>query len=296
MGQQFNRATEDGPPRGRKPDWLKVRAIGGPRFGQVSALLKEYGLNTVCQAANCPNRGECFGRGTATFLILGPICTRNCRFCDVPGGTPVKPDATEPARVALAARRLGLRHVVVTSVTRDDLPDGGAGQFAGCIEELRRRLPQCTVEVLTPDFKGVPRGLDIVMSARPDVFNHNVETVERLYPEVRPAADYRRSLQLLQRARREFGAVTKSGLMVGLGETRDELTSAFVDLAEHSVTILTIGQYLSPSSDHLPVVRYVPPEEFELLGRLARDAGIPNVQSGPLVRSSYRADRFSPDS
>ncbi len=279
----------------RKPSWLKVTAFGGSDFNRVSSLLKTYGLNTVCQEANCPNRGECFNRGTATFLILGPLCTRNCRFCDVRPGRPPQPDPDEPYRVAEAARQLALTYVVVTSVTRDDLPDGGAGQFAATIRAIREALPKSRVEVLTPDFKGVVRALDIVMAAKPDVFNHNLETVPRLYADVRPGADYRRSLKLLSDARLRFGAMTKSGVMVGLGETSEELQKVFDDLAANHVSLLTIGQYLSPSRDHLPVERYVPPEEFDALAEMAKSSGIKKVFSAPLVRSSYHADEQSAD-
>jgi lipoic acid synthetase len=277
----------------RKPAWLKVSGFGGTEFNEVTGLLRQHGLNTVCQAANCPNRGECFNRGTATFLILGPLCTRNCRFCDVRPGQPLPPDPGEPQRVAEAALTLKLRHVVITSVTRDDLRDGGAGQFAETIRCVRRLLPESKVEVLTPDFRGVPEALRVVMDAGPDIFNHNLETVPRLYPTVRPGADYRRSLDLLCAARERFSAVTKSGLMVGLGETVDELDEVFADLAAVGVPMLTIGQYLAPSKDHLPVERYVPPEEFEHLGDRARALGIPRVFSAPLIRSSYLADKLA---
>ncbi len=280
--------SEDRPQR--KPPWLKVTGFSGVGYDGVTGLLKQYGLNTVCQSANCPNRGECFNRGTATFLILGPLCTRNCRFCDVRSGKPESFDPSEPSRVAAAALKLRLRHVVVTSVTRDDLPDGGAMQFAETVRAIRMHLPDSTIEVLTPDFKGVPDALGVVMAARPDVFNHNLETVPRLYNTVRPGADYRRSLDLLRAAHDRYDAVTKSGLMVGLGETTDELKEVFDDLAANRVSMLTIGQYLSPSREHLPVVRYVPPEEFEELAELARAEGIRKVFAGPLVRSSYLAD------
>jgi lipoic acid synthetase len=279
----------------RKPSWLKVKAFGGQRFNDVSLILRERGLFTVCQEANCPNRGECYNRGTATFLILGPRCTRNCAFCDVSPGRPAPVNEREPQMVAEAASIMKLKHVVVTSVTRDDLADGGAGQFAQTIREIRRRLPECTIEVLTPDFKGSLESLDMVMQAGPDIFNHNVETVPRLYPEVRPSADYQRSLDLLETAATEYKARTKSGLMVGLGETRDELISVFHDLAAHKVTMLTIGQYLAPSPDHHPVIRYVPPDEFDDLAGLAREAGIAKVFAGPLVRSSYLADSMVGD-
>jgi len=274
----------------RKPPWLKVTGFSGVAYDGVRGLLKQYGLNTVCQSANCPNRGECFNRGTATFLILGPLCTRNCRFCDVPSGKPKPPDPSEPSRVAAVALKLKLRHVVITSVTRDDLPDGGARQFAETVRGIRRHLPESTIEVLTPDFKGTPAALEVVMAAAPDVFNHNLETIPRLYETVRPGADYQRSLDLLREAHDRYGAITKSGLMLGLGETIDELKEVFEDLAENQVSMLTIGQYLSPSREHLPVVRYVPPEEFDELAEVARSVGIRRVFSGPLVRSSYLAD------
>jgi len=274
----------------RKPPWLKVTGFSGAGYDGVTGLLKQYGLNTVCQSANCPNRGECFNRGTATFLIMGPLCTRNCRFCDVPSGKPKPLDPSEPSRVAAAALKLKLRHVVVTSVTRDDLPDGGAKQFADTVRAIRGHLSDSTIEVLTPDFKGAPDALGVVIAAGPDIFNHNLETIPRLYETVRPGANYYRSLDLLREAHDRYGAVTKSGLMVGIGETTDELTKVFEDLAANGVSMLTIGQYLSPSKEHLPVVRYVPPEEFDELAALGRSAGIRKVFSGPLVRSSYLAD------
>lgn len=280
--------SEDNPRK--KPAWLKVTGFTGAGYEGVRGLLKQYGLNTVCQAANCPNRGECFNRGTATFLILGPNCTRNCRFCNVTPGKPKPPDPSEPSRIAAAALKLKLRHVVITSVTRDDLPDGGARQFAETIRAIRGHLPESTIEVLTPDFKDVPDALDIVMAAQPDVFNHNIETVPRLYGEARPGADYHRSLALLLEAHDRFGAFTKSGLMMGLGERTDEIKEVFADLAANQIEMLTIGQYLSPSKEHLPVSRYVPPEEFDSLAELARAMGIRKVFSGPLVRSSYLAD------
>jgi lipoyl synthase len=281
---------------GRKPPWLKVSGFSGHQFEQVSHLLKAYGLNTVCQAANCPNRGECFNRGTATFLIMGPLCTRNCRFCDVPPGVPGELDPGEPLRVAQAAAELKLRHVVITSVTRDDLPDGGAGQFVQVVSEIRRLLPKATVEILTPDFKGVDNAAELMIGARPDVFNHNLETVPRLYPRVRPGADYGRSLELLRQVGEGSDFATKSGLMLGLGETIGELQAVFDDLSAAAVSILTMGQYLAPSREHYPVQRYVPPEEFEQIGLMARQAGIRRVFSAPLVRSSYRADEAMGDS
>ncbi len=279
-------------PLHRKPDWLRVTGFNGHRFEQVSRLLRRLGLNTVCQAANCPNRGECFNRGTATFLILGPTCTRNCRFCDVPTGRPATPDPEEPQRVARAARELQLKHVVVTSVTRDDLPDGGAAHFARTVAAIRKLQPTATVEILTPDFQRAPDAIDIILGEPPDVFNHNLETVPRLYHTVRPGADYRLSLELLRTVRNRSKIRTKSGLMVGLGETRRELRNVFADLAETGVSLLTIGQYLAPSSDHLPVDRYVPPDEFRDMRNEAKSTGISHVFSAPLVRSSYRADQY----
>jgi len=277
----------------RKPEWLKVKAFVGSNYSEVSSLIHEFGLDTVCQQANCPNRGECFNRRTATFLIMGHLCTRNCRFCNITTGRPQPLDPKEPEMVARASQRLNLRHVVVTSVTRDDLPDGGAGHFAETIRQIRKFLPNCKVEVLTPDFRSASNALNIVMDARPDIFNHNLETVPRLYSLVRPGADYGRSLALLKRAREEFDAVTKSGLMVGVGENRDELRHVFEDLAANQVSMLTIGQYLSPSKKHLPVQRYVSPEEFNEYAVEANRAGIKKVFSAPLVRSSYMADVIS---
>ncbi len=274
----------------RKPEWLKVKAFSGESYARVTALLRGLGLQTVCQEANCPNRGECFNRGTAVFLIMGPRCTRNCSFCDVASGPPAPLDSTEPVRVAEASERLQLKHVVVTSVTRDDLADGGAEHFAATIRELRLRLPNATIEVLTPDFRGSESSLRTVLAERPDIFNHNVETVPRLYSGVRPGADYRRSLDLLCRAHEIGPSITKSGIMVGLGETADELKTQFTDLAGAGVSILTIGQYLAPSKDHHPVIRYLHPDEFVDLEKEARTAGIATVVSGPLVRSSYLAD------
>jgi len=277
----------------RKPDWLKVSAFTGDGYRRVDRMLSGYRLNTVCQAANCPNRGECFNRGTATFLILGPLCTRNCRFCDIATGRPAPVDPEEPARLAEMAEKLGLKHIVVTSVNRDDLPDGGAAHFAETIRQIRKRLPAASVEILTPDFRNAPQAVDVIIEARPAVFNHNLETVPRLYRSVRPGARYERSLKLLSEIQRRSGIITKSGLMLGLGERHDELLRVFNDLAEIGVSILTMGQYLAPSKDHHPVVRYVPPDEFTLLGAEALKAGIKKVISGPLVRSSYRADDFA---
>ena len=276
----------------RKPPWLRVKPFNGTQFEEVSHLLHDYGLSTVCQAANCPNRGECFNRGTATFLILGPSCTRNCRFCNIQTGKPAAVDPGEPERLARMARDLKLRHVVVTSVTRDDLADGGASQFAEVVAQIRRFLPEATVELLTPDFRGSREAAEVVIDAGPDVFNHNVETVPRLYREVRPGAAYGRSLELLSYVADRSEIITKSGIMVGLGETERELLELFDDLVGAGVKILTIGQYLAPSREHYPVVRYVPPDDFERLREAALQAGLRQVLSAPLVRSSYHADEF----
>jgi lipoic acid synthetase len=274
----------------RKPAWLKVKAFTGTGYDSVNRLLKRHGLNTVCQAANCPNRGECFNRGTATFLILGPVCTRNCRFCNIQTGKPAPPDPDEPRRIAGAALEMQLKHVVITSVTRDDLPDGGAVQFAETVRLLRRCLPKATIELLTPDFSGSQKAWQTIMESSPDVFNHNVETVPLLYPLVRPGAEYQRSLRLLRWMHENSEVVTKSGLMVGMGESSEELKAVFADLARSRVSILTIGQYLAPSKQHFPVVRYLPPDEFVRLAEEAKRSGIPTVVSAPLVRSSYQAD------
>jgi lipoic acid synthetase len=254
---------------------------------RVGSLLSELHLNTVCREAGCPNRNECFGKGTATFLILGRTCSRNCRFCDITHGTPVPVEADEPARVAEAAKRLALRFVVVTSVTRDDLPDGGAAHFAATIGELKAVGVE-GVEVLTPDFQGNAEALGVVLAEKPDVFNHNVETVPRLYSVARPQANYRRSLEVLKNASRR-GAITKSGIMVGLGELPHEVVQVLHDLLWSGVSILTIGQYLSPSREHLPVVEFVSPARFDLYREVALDLGFKAVASGPFVRSSYAA-------
>ncbi len=284
----------------RMPRWLK-RPLATP--GQVEAvteLLDELHLNTVCSSARCPNRGECFSSGTATFLVMGDACTRACRFCAVETREPLPLDPEEPGHVAEAARRMGLEHVVVTMVTRDDLPDGGAAHMAAVVEALHETLPGSTIEVLTSDFAGRMESVDLVMEAGPDVFNHNLETVPRLYAEVRPAADYGRSLAVLERAKeaavravREGRAVaevpTKSGLMLGLGEERSEVLEVLSDMREAGVTMLTLGQYLRPSPDHLPVSRFVEPSEFAELGEEAERMGFCAVASAPFVRSSYHA-------
>jgi lipoyl synthase len=276
----------------RKPPWLKVRAPGGPHYLRLKALMREQNLHTVCEEARCPNIGECWEDRTATFMILGDVCTRRCGFCAVSHGRPTWEDWGEPDRVGGTVARMGLAHVVVTSVNRDDLADGGAGIFARTIAAIRREAPGCRVEVLIPDFQGSSTALEIVLEARPDVLNHNVETVPRLYREVRPGARYERSLELFVRARRHPTApVTKSGIMLGLGETSDELRAAMTDLRAAGVQLLTLGQYLRPSLAHLPVARYVPPEEFATLAAVGEALGFRHVEAGPLVRSSYHAKK-----
>jgi lipoic acid synthetase len=267
------------------------RPLSAPgRSAEVSHLLEELGLNTVCSSAKCPNRGECYAAGTATFMVLGTECTRNCRFCAVEPGRPAPPDAGEPSRVAEAAERMGLRHVVVTMVTRDDLPDGGAAHVAATVGAVRERVPAAAVEVLVSDFGGDEAAIDAVAVARPDVFNHNVETVPRLYPAVRPQAGYPRSLRVLARAKETApGLPTKSGLMVGLGEAPGEVEDVLRDLRAAGVDVVTIGQYLRPSAAHLPVAEFVPPETFERYAATARALGFAGVASAPFVRSSYHA-------
>jgi lipoic acid synthetase len=283
------------PFRSRKPPWLKVKAPGGPTYRHIERLMRSKALHTVCEEANCPNIGECWERGTATFMILGDTCTRRCGFCNVKSGVPGVVDRAEPLRVAHAVDQMGLRHCVVTSVDRDDLPDLGAGAFAATIRAIRRRAPGCAVEVLTPDFRGQEMPLARVIDARPDVFNHNVETVPRLYPRARRGSDFRRSCRVLQNAKRmDPGIVTKSGLMVGLGESMEEMLEALTLLRQHDVQVLTVGQYLRPSEQHLPVVRYWTPEEFARMEREAYALGFESVASGPLVRSSYHADEQVP--
>ncbi|WP_338825777.1 Lipoyl synthase 2 [Moorella thermoacetica] len=278
----------------RMPPWLHKRL---PASGDIEAtrrLLADLHLNTVCQSARCPNQGECFASRTATFMILGNTCTRNCRFCAVEYGQPEAIDEDEPRRVAEAARRLGLKHIVVTSVTRDDLPDGGAGHFAATITALRQALPGAYIEVLTPDFRGSRAALAAVARARPDIFNHNVETVPRFYPDVRPQADYRRSLDVLKQMKELDATIyTKSGLMVGVGESREEVLAVMADLRAVNCDILTIGQYLRPSPRHLEIKEYVPPETFTWYAQKGREMGFLYVAAGPYVRSSYHAAEFS---
>lgn len=284
-------------PKRRLPSWLKRRIPAGAKLHEVTALLAELKLTTVCDGAHCPNRGECYARGTATFMILGERCTRNCRFCAVEPGHLGPPRADEPAAVAEACRRLGLRYVVITSVTRDDLPDGGAAHFARTIEAVRAAGPDARVEVLTPDFLGDTAAIDTVLAARPDVFNHNVETVPRLYADVRPQADYRRSLEVLAHAGRHGGdRLTKSGLMVGLGETADEVRQVMADLRGVGCDVLTIGQYLAPSTAHVPVARFVEPAEFDRWRDDGHAMGFAAVAAGPFVRSSYHAEDVFRDS
>ncbi len=274
----------------RKPPWLKRRLPTGPVYGTVCHTLGTRRLHTVCQEAQCPNQWECFSNKTATFLILGARCTRRCRFCAVAHGPQGPPDPDEPARLAEAAAEMGLEYVVVTSVTRDDLPDGGAGIFAATIRAVRQRVPQARIEVLIPDFKGSTQALHRVLEARPDVLNHNLETVPRLYATVRPEADYRRSLALLQASRVRAPSIpTKSGLMLGLGETDDEIRQSLADLAAADCRMVTLGQYLQPSPDHLPVATFVTPEAFEGWRREALALGFDQAACGPLVRSSYQA-------
>lgn len=275
----------------KKPDWLKVKIEGDYNTADVRNVLTKFSLNTVCKEANCPNRMECYNRKTATFMILGKVCTRNCTFCNVTKGSPEEVNSQEPINVAKAVKELNLRHVVVTSVTRDDLPDGGAGHFADTIKEIKKLNPEVTIEVLIPDFKGDKSSLYKVVEAKPNIINHNVETVPRLYSKVRPMADYQRSLELLNEVKNMDSTIlTKSGLMVGLGETYDEVIEVFKDLRKVDCDILTVGQYLSPSSKHHPVIEYVHPDVFKLYKDAAYGMGFKFVASSPLVRSSYHAD------
>jgi lipoic acid synthetase len=273
-----------------RPAWIRARAPQGPGYERLKALVDGLELHTVCEEARCPNLGECWSRGTATFMILGDVCTRACGFCAVKTGLPgAPPDTDEPRRVAFAVARMGLRHAVVTSVNRDDQKDGGAGIFAATIAAIRERVPGCAVEVLIPDFKGRWDALQVVLDARPDVLNHNVETVPSLYRTVRAGAGFQRSLELLRRSR-EQGLLTKSGIMVGLGEDAEELRDTIVAIRSAGTQILTIGQYLRPSAQHLPVLRYYTPHEFDELRTFALGLGYSHVESGPLVRSSYHAE------
>ncbi len=277
----------------KKPSWIRVKAgSNATRFAEVKDILRDHHLHTVCEEATCPNIGECFGKGTATFMILGDLCTRRCPFCDVGHGKPLPPDPEEPAKLAETVAALKLRYVVITSVDRDDLRDGGAQHFADCIRAIRAASPATKIEILVPDFRGrMEIAVDILTATPPDVFNHNLETVPRLYKQARPGADYDHSLKLLQAFKAKNPAVpTKSGLMVGLGETDEELLQVLRDLRTHDVEMLTVGQYLAPSKDHLPVLRYVPPETFAMYEREALAMGFAHAACAPLVRSSYHAD------
>jgi len=276
-----------------KPEWIRVRVSQSERFREVKRVLREAQLHTVCEEASCPNIGECFGNGTATFMVLGDLCTRRCPFCDVAHGRPQPPDPMEPQHLADTVARLGLKYVVITSVDRDDLRDGGAGHFAECIRAVRQQSPRTRIEVLTPDFRGRSTiALDILAADPPDVMNHNLETVPRLYRQARPGADYGHSLQLLQSFKQRRPDVpTKSGLMLGLGESDDEVLKVLDDMRVHDIDMLTIGQYLQPRPGNLAVQRYVTPEQFEAIARRARAMGFAHVACGPLVRSSYHADQ-----
>jgi lipoic acid synthetase len=278
----------------RKPSWIRVRAGSeSGRYGEIKRILRERSLHTVCEEASCPNIGECFGKGTATFMILGDICTRRCPFCDVAHGKPLPPDADEPRHLAETIAALGLRYVVITSVDRDDLRDGGARHFVDCIRAVREASPQIVIETLVPDFRGrLETALEVLGAGLPDVFNHNLETVPRLYKQVRPGADYAHSLQLLGQFKQRYpGIPTKSGLMVGLEETDEEIVGVMRDLRAHDVEMLTIGQYLQPSGGHLPVARYVQPEVFQRFEQTALELGFAHAACAPMVRSSYHADR-----
>jgi lipoyl synthase len=274
----------------RKPSWLKVKAPGGENYRNIKSLMRDLGLHTVCEEARCPNIGECWEHKAATFMILGDVCTRNCAYCAVAHGTPAPYDPVEPVRLAEAVATMGLEHVVITSVDRDDLANGGAEAFAGCVREIRKRLPNTSVEVLIPDFKGSEQALQIVMDARPDILNHNLETIDRLYRLARPGGRYRRALDLLANARRMVpDGLTKSGIIVGMGEDWDELIEAMRDLRRSDVNILTLGQYLRPSASHLPVARYYTPDEFAELKDVGLELGFSHVEASPLTRSSYHA-------
>ena len=274
-----------------KPPWIRIKAPMAPEISRIRNLLRARKLHTVCEEASCPNLSECFGQGTATFLIMGDICTRRCPFCDVPHGRPSPLDLAEPRRLARMVAEVGLDYVVITSVDRDDLRDGGAGHFAACIRAIREQVSGTRIEILVPDFRGrLDAALARLAPALPDVFNHNLETVPRLYPMVRPGADYHWSLRLISRFQAEHPEIpTKSGIMLGLGERQEEIPEVLRDLRDHGCRRLTIGQYLQPSREHLPVARFAPPEEFQRLGIIAREMGFTQVASGPLVRSSYHA-------
>lgn len=277
----------------RKPDWIRIRVPASPAVGELKKLLRENNLVTVCEEASCPNLPECFTHGTATFMIMGDKCTRRCSFCDVAHGRPDPLDANEPAHLASTIAKMGLRYVVITSVDRDDLKDGGASHFTACIEAIRAQSPNIQIEVLVPDYRGrLELALEETGKALPDVFNHNIETVPRLYKQARPGSDYAHSLRLLQEFKKRYpGIPTKSGIMLGLGETNEEVEQTLKDLRAHDIDRVTLGQYLQPSKFHLPVSRYVTPAEFDHFRTFAKDLGFENIASGPLVRSSYHADK-----
>mgnify|MGYP002753748477 FL=1 len=282
-----------GEERLRKPRWIRAQFPGGEEVQRMKALMREQKLHSVCEEASCPNIGECFRHSTASFMIMGDICTRRCPFCDVGHGRPNPLDAMEPIHLAETVRNLGLHHVVITSVDRDDLLDGGAAHFAACVREIRRQAPRMTVEILTPDFRGrMEKALEILRHTPPDIFNHNLETVKRLYEEVRPGANYEHSLELLRAYKKVSNkpVITKSGLMVGLGEEVEEILAVMEDLRRHNVQMLTVGQYLQPSVHHLPVKRYYTPEEFQIFTDEGLKMGFTHVASGPMVRSSFHAD------
>jgi lipoic acid synthetase len=283
-------ASDPQPAPARRPEWLKVSLPRGDSYAQIKSLVAEHALHTVCEEARCPNVGECWGAGTATFMILGDVCTRSCGFCAVKTGRPAALDLDEPRRLAAAVRTMNLTHAVITSVNRDELADGGAAIFAESIMAIRRELPGCRVEVLIPDFRGVWSALQMVLDARPDILNHNTETVPRLYTMVRPQGKYERTLELLQRAKQR-GAFTKSGIMIGIGERDEEILDVMRDLRGVGCDVLTIGQYLQPTKAHLPVDRFVPPAAFAALRQQALALGFRYCESGPLVRSSYHAER-----
>ena len=281
----------------RKPAWIRAKAPSGARFGEVKRILREHSLHTVCEEASCPNIGECFSHGTATFMILGDLCTRRCPFCDVGHGKPLPPDPDEPAQLARTIAAMKLKYVVITSVDRDDLRDGGAEHFAACIRAVRRSSPATRIETLVPDFRGrLETALGILAGDPPDVLNHNLETVPRLYKQARPGADYAHSLRLLEAFKQRHPAIpTKSGLMVGLGETDEEILEVMGNLRAHGVDMLTVGQYLQPSRHHLPVTRFVTPEQFAAFSQAANEMGFRNAACGPMVRSSYHADLQAQD-
>jgi lipoyl synthase len=276
----------------RKPSWIRSKNMGNDKFGKVAKCLSEKHLNTVCQAAHCPNQAECFARGTATFMVMGNVCTRNCHFCNVQHGIPQALDTNEPEKLIAAIKEMHLHYVVITSVTRDDLVDGGASHFVSCIKAIRVLNPKIKIEILVPDFRHCfEKVLNIFAVSLPDIFNHNIETVPNLYTKVRPQADYAHSLKLLLEFKLKFPFVpTKSGMMLGLGETKDEVINVLNDLRKHKVDMLTLGQYLQPTKSHLPIAKYVIPDEFSEYAKIARELGFSKVASGPMVRSSYYAD------